>query len=104
MFSCDKAHMWTRQVFFEMILPKFKSLITALPTDLSVTAQFLLAEYHLVRSSFFLTYFHHQPLTLVLLLNQRTMRLACPLCVFNTLATEQNSLSSVTTPIKLWTE
>jgi hypothetical protein len=47
-FSCDKNHMWTRQVFFETILPKFKTRIAALPTDLSVTAQFLLAEYHLV--------------------------------------------------------
>jgi hypothetical protein len=47
-FSCDKNHIWTRQVFFETILPKFKTLIASLPVDLSITAQFLLAEYHLV--------------------------------------------------------
>jgi len=49
-FTCDKSHMWTRQVFFETVLPKFKALITTLPVDLSMTAQFLISEYHLVRS------------------------------------------------------
>lgn len=80
-FSCDKNHIWTRQVFFETILPKFKTLIASLPVDLSITAQFLLAEYHL-----------------------KTMRVACPLCVFNTLAAEQNAHAGAATSIRPWVE
>jgi hypothetical protein len=120
--------MWTRQVFFETILPKFRTLIATLPTDLSITAQLLLAEYHLVRTP------HTPPLHctssshVVVVLEralctcgrdvqhvartdththttrQKSMRVACPQCVFNTLAAEQNAHASGTASIKPWVD
>ncbi|KAL6076588.1 negative regulation of SNARE complex assembly, variant 2 [Balamuthia mandrillaris] len=63
-FTCDKAHSFPRKTFFERVLPNFKSLLAAFPKEaaLPLTSEALQAEYQ-----------------------QRIIRLACPICLYNTL-------------------
>eukprot|EP01087_Luapelamoeba_hula_P006210 TRINITY_DN1629_c0_g2_i2.p1 TRINITY_DN1629_c0_g2~~TRINITY_DN1629_c0_g2_i2.p1 ORF type:complete len:1654 (-),score=167.20 TRINITY_DN1629_c0_g2_i2:56-4594(-) len=43
-FTCDENHIYPRKVFFESILPKFKSLCSAFPAPIQMTVQLMIAE------------------------------------------------------------